>query len=244
MGNTNGSVAGGRRRSRESEKILEYVRLVKEENDEEAFRQIVKLLNGYLQHLALKKFFFIAGNTSDDIYQEGLMALATKAIPDYNAEKGPFLGFAKLCIRRHIITVLKSSNNIKNRALNSAMSMDATVCNDKDDGPMSISNFLSSTDEEEGSAITRICRGEQNKAMKEGLLERLTGLEAKVLEYYLRNMSYVDIVQQMNRVRRSRPKVNTKTIDNALYRIKRKAIELEEQARRLGDESLFDDEEG
>jgi DNA-directed RNA polymerase specialized sigma subunit len=88
----------------ENHKILEYVeRFKKDSGDEEAFAEIIKALHSFLQHLALKKFFYVAGHSSEDIYQEGLYALSTKAIPDYDIEKGPFLSFAKLCIRRHII---------------------------------------------------------------------------------------------------------------------------------------------
>src|ERR1035437_2368906 len=103
----------------ENDKIVEYVDRFRENGqDEEAFQYIVAALEGFLRHLSQKKFFFVPGANSDDVYQEGLLALATKAIPDYQKEKGPFLGFAKLCIRRHIITILKASNNNKNRALN------------------------------------------------------------------------------------------------------------------------------
>jgi len=180
----------------DNERILDCVRKVKDTKDEQAFQQIVVALHGYLQHLSLKKFFFVAGSNSDDIYQEGLYALATKAIPDYDENKGPFIGFAKLCIRRHIITILKTANNNKNRALNMSVSMDATVCHDEEDGPVTISNF--------------------------------TPLEAKVLDLYLQNMSYMDIVTLMNKTRRGKNRVNCKVIDNALCRIKKKAMELDE----------------
>jgi len=207
----------------DNKQILELVDRVKN-NDEDAFREISKMLHGFLQHLSLKKFFFVAGNNHEDIYQEGLMALSSKAIPDYDRDKGPFLSFAKLCIKRHIITCLKSANNNKNRALNSSVSMDATVTGEDEDGPMSISSFLSSDDE---VVVDRICRLEQNKALRYELEGRLTPLELRVLSFYLKSMSYVDIVECMNR--RRRHKVNTKAIDNALCRIKNKAFEIELQ---------------
>lgn len=180
------------------------------------------MLHGFLQHLSLKKFFFVAGSNNEDIYQEGLMALSSKAIPDYDENKGPFLSFAKLCIKRHIITCLKSANNNKNRVLNTSVSMDATVTGEDEDGPMSMSCFLSSEDE---IVIDRICRLEQNSALRYELESKLTALELRVLGFYLKSMSYVDIVECMNR--RRRHKVDTKAIDNALCRIKKKALEIE-----------------
>ena len=214
-------------RQYDNKQILELVDKVKQGNDEEAFREIAKMLHGFLQHLSLKKFFFVAGNSHEDIYQEGLLALSSKAIPDYDRDKGPFLSFAKLCIKRHIITCLKSANNNKNRALNSSVSMDATVTGEEDDGPMSISSFLSSDDE---IVIDRICRLEQNKVLRYELESKLTPLELRVLSFYLKSMSYVDIVECMNN--RRRYKVDTKAIDNALCRIKKKAVEIENQAEK------------
>jgi len=211
----------------DNKQILELVERVKKDNDEEAFKEISKMLHGFLQHLSLKKFFFVAGNNHEDIYQEGLLALSSKAIPDYDRDKGPFLSFAKLCIKRHIITCMKSANNNKNRALNSSVSMDATVTGEDDDGPMSISSFLSSEDE---VVIERICRLEQNKALRYELEDKLTPLELRVLSFYLKSMSYVDIVECMNR--RRHHKVDTKAIDNALCRIKKKALEIERQAEK------------
>jgi RNA polymerase sporulation-specific sigma factor len=211
----------------ENHKILEYVeRFKKDSGDEEAFAEIIKALHSFLQHLALKKFFYVAGHSSEDIYQEGLYALSTKAIPDYDIEKGPFLSFAKLCIRRHIITVLKSANNYKNKALNMSVSLDATVCNDDDDGPVSIGGFLPNEDED---VVIRVLRCESHRKLKTLLMSRLTELESKVLKLYLKNLSYMDIVESLNKRRRGRNRLKPKVIDNALCRIKKKAMELEEQ---------------
>src|ERR1035437_3453054 len=91
----------------ENERLIECVQMFKDCQDEEAFKQIVKSLDSFLMYLANRKFR-IQGSNSDDIYQEGLLALSTKAIPDYRAEEGAFMAFAKLCIKRHIITLLKS----------------------------------------------------------------------------------------------------------------------------------------
>lgn len=210
----------------ENQEILKSVQRVKEnKNDEEAFQSIVEVLHSFLQHLSLKKFFFVPGQSSDDIYQEGLYALSTKAIPDYDAEKGPFIGFAKLCIRRHIITVLKSANNNKNKALNLSVSLDATVCNEED-GPVSIGGFLPNGEE---NLVDTIVRNESYKRLKVMLLNKLTTLEAKVLDLYLKNLSYTDIVEKLNKNRRGKNRLKPKVIDNALCRIKKKATELEEQ---------------
>lgn len=221
-----GRMSGPQRQ--ENEKLVEWVKKVKAENNEEAFELIVKALHTYLQHLALKKFR-IAGNSSDDVYQEGLYALSTKAIPDYREEKGAFLSFAKLCIRRHIITVLKSANNNKNKALNGSASLDSPYDEDED-GPVPISSIYPNGDEDVVEFFSRV---EAHSKLKSDLLGKLTPLEMHVLECYLQNMSYIEIAKAMNKHRRGGNRVNCKVIDNALCRIKKKALEIEKEIKKL-----------
>jgi hypothetical protein len=61
------------------------------------------------------------------------------------------------------------------------------------------------------------------------LLSKLTELESQVFRLYLKNLSYTDIVDSLNRKRRGKNRLKPKVIDNALCRIKKKAMELEEQ---------------
>lgn len=209
----------------ENEKIIGWVRKFKANQDDESFEQIVKVLNSYLRHLSEKKYR-IAGNSSDDVYQEGLFALSTKAIPDYDEEKGAFLSFAKLCIRRHIITVLKSVNNNKNKALNGSVSLDSTG-QDKDEGPLPVSELMA--DKKVEDVVECISRAELHKRLKANLEDKLTKLEKEVLGYYLQNMSYIEIVQAMNKHRRGRNRVDTKCVDNAIVRSRSKAFLLEKE---------------
>lgn len=211
----------------ENQRLLSYVRLYKETQDPAAFEAIVKSLETYLMGVT-RKFFHVAGSNSDDIYQEALCALATKALPDYDEEKGSFVWFAKLCIRRHIITLLKSANNKKHKPLNGFVPLDTAVSNDDEESP-NRSKFMSNGDE---GVVDQIVRDEAFIRLKALLQETLTGLEAEILELYLRNMSYVDIVVAMNKRRRGSRRIDTKVVDNALCRIKKKASELEESMRR------------
>jgi RNA polymerase sporulation-specific sigma factor len=226
----------------ENERLLQCVERFKLDGNQEAFDEIVQALHGYLQYMSLRKFFKIPGSNSDDVYQEGCIALATKAIPDYDGAKGSFLTFAKLCIRRHIITILKSANGTRHGPLNLAMSMDSTMCDDEDDGPVPASNFLPNGKE---NVVDTMVRNEGHARLKNLLASRLTPLESVVLGFYLKNMSYTDIVVLMNKTRRGKNRVVPKTIDNALCRIKKKAMELDEAT--LKDDGrqspLFDDED-
>jgi RNA polymerase sporulation-specific sigma factor len=212
--------------------LVECVNKVRNGDDEDAFKHISKQLDSYMRHLCSK--FFVPGHNSDDVYQECLYALSTKAIPDYCEEKGGFLGFAKLCIRRHIITVLKAANNNKNKALNTPISLDATA-NDNDDGPVPISVLIPADGE---NVVVTFVKNEAHERLKALLLKELTPLESNVLELYLQSMSYMDIVATINKKKRGKNRVKPKVIDNALCRIKKKASEIETN---LGEEDEDDD---
>ena len=212
----------------DNEKLSELVRKAKD-GDQDAFQQVVKALHAFLMHLSNRKFYRIPGHGSDDIYQEGLYALSTKAIPDYQEGKGAFLSFAKLCIRRHIITVLKSSNNGKNRILNGSISLDATARDDKDDGPVSVAGIIPAQGEH---VLDALMRKESHKNLKAMLMARLTPLETTIISYYLKNMSYHDIVSSINRRRQKKNRVDTKVCDNALVRIRKKSADLLEEINR------------
>jgi RNA polymerase sporulation-specific sigma factor len=205
---------------KDTQYILDLVHKVKDIDCQESFGILAKILDGYLKHLSTKKFYFIPGYSSDDIYQEGLYALSEKAIPDYREEKGPFVNFAKLCIQRHVITILKSANNNKNKSLGMAMSLDSTASTDGEEGPVPISALIPSDDEPITDAAIR---KEAHKKRKRLLISELTDLENLVLALYLQNMSYVEIVKYMNKKKRGSNRVNSRVIDNALCRIRKKA---------------------
>jgi RNA polymerase sporulation-specific sigma factor len=210
----------------ENKRLLELVEDYKISKSQTVFDEIAIIMAIHISSVT-KKFFHVAGHASDDIYQEALFALATKAIPDYDHEKGSFIGFSKLCIRRHIITLLKSANNNKHKTLNSSVSFEQSVNNDSDDtAPSSIGGWISDGKED---VVERIVRNENFHMMRYMLKTKLTGLEAQILDLYLKNFSYVDMVKVMNKKRRGKNRVDAKCIDNALCRIKKKAVELKNE---------------
>ena len=213
MGRTSGT------QRTDNEKLVDLVNKAND-GDQDAFQQVVRALHAFLMHLSNRKFYRIPGHGSDDIYQEGLYALSTKAIPDYQESKGAFLSFAKLCIRRHVITVLKSANNGKNRVLNGSISLDATARDDKDDGPVSVAGIIPAQGEH---VLEMLMRKESHRNLKAMLMARLTPLEARVVSCYLKGMSYQDIVLAMNKGRKKKNRVNSKAVDNSLCRCKSKS---------------------
>jgi RNA polymerase sporulation-specific sigma factor len=175
--------------------------------------------------------FYIPGLNFDDILQEALFALRFKAIPDYDKDKGhgdrpyPFDKFAMLCIRRHLSTLLKSSFRNKEKALNTSFSLDQDRST-HDDENLYLVDILSVT---KGSLVDKVGQQEYYRNLIERLYKRLSKLEKNVFVLYTCRYSYDEITDKINKFYKSRGrkrKVNVKSVDNALSRIKIKAKEI------------------
>lgn len=174
--------------------------------------------------------FYIPGFNLDDILQEALYALRFKAIPDYNSSKGtdkpyPFDKFAVLCIRRHLSTVLKCSFQNKKKALNTSLSLDQDRGSHEDED-LYLSDILPKTD---FTMMEFVGDKEYYKNLFGSLYKKLSTLEKVVFMLYIHKYSYEEITDKINKVYKTRGKrkrVNIKSIDNALSRIKSKAKEV------------------
>ena len=175
--------------------------------------------------------FYIPGLNLDDILQEALYALRFKAIPDYNREKGsgpqpyPFDKFAVLCIRRHLSTMLKGSFQNKKKALNTSLSLDQDRGSYEDEN-LYLSDILSNTDL---TIVDFLGDKEYYKVLFSNLFHKLSKLEKNVFILYTHKYSYEEMTKKINKVNRKRGikrKVNIKSIDNALSRIKVKGKEV------------------
>ena len=192
--------------------------------NEEIFKRIHLYMHGYLINVVLKKFPYIKGYQSVDIYQETLIALRFKAIPGFKKNKGmSFLNFAKLCIRRHLITKLNASiNRGKDQAINQSISLDShPIDSNSDNDSFSYANIIpdgidscdKSVEHKESFEITR-----------DTLFGELSPFEQITLEEYLSGCQYKEIAKRVSK--RMNKRYNTKSIDNALLRIRKKAERL------------------
>ena len=76
---------------------------------------------------AKSRAYFLIGADNEDIIQEGMIGLF-KAIRDFDAGRHTtFRGFAELCVKRQIITAVKSANRQKHITLNSSISLSSTI---------------------------------------------------------------------------------------------------------------------
>ena len=143
---------------------------------------------------------YLAGGDTDDLIQEGMIGLF-KAMRDYQEEKGvPFGAFAMLCVERQLIKAVQRSNRKKNLPLSDYVSLDDQT--EKFQAPIA-------SDPEE------IVLSEEARQSLEELIEtRLSVMERDVLSRYVEGESYARIAQQLG--------MSTKTVDNAVQRIRRK----------------------
>lgn len=204
-------------------------KMQKDPDDSETFNTIHLYMHGYLINMVLKKFPFIVGYQTVDIYQETLIALRFKAIPNFNKNKGmSFLNFAKLCIRRHLITILHASKNRnKDKTMNLAISLDSSPPNNNDDNSnVTYVNIIFDNSDIHDNIVER---SEAFEVTKKTLMEHLSDFERVILEEYLSSSSYKEISKDVSRNLSKR--YNTKSIDNALLRIRKKAISLLESGK-------------
>ena len=163
-----------------------------------------------LVNLKVSKYFII-GAEKDDIIQEGLIGLY-KAIQDYDAEKqSSFKSFANLCIDRHLITVIKSSNRQKHIPLNSSLSLNNSI--DGEDENSTFIDILNSQTVED--PLDTITKKEFYQSVETKINSELSSFEKKVLYSYINGQTYVDIADKLN--------MPVKSIDNAIQRIRKKA---------------------
>ena len=174
------------------------------------------LLNKYKELVNIKvSKYYIVGAEKDDIIQEGLIGLF-KAIKSYKSDmKNSFKSFANMCIERQLITAIKSSNRQKHMPLNSYLSLNISAYDEEDgksDTPL-IDVFNTALIEDPLDTITK---KEYYKNIEETIDKSLSDFEKKVLNKYINGKSYIEIAEDLD--------TPVKSIDNAIQRIRKKAI--------------------
>lgn len=158
--------------------------------------------------------YFIIGAEREDTIQEGMIGLF-KAIKSYNSEmQSSFKSFANICIERQLITAIKTSNRQKHQPLNSYLSLNtAAYDNNEDDSVELLETFNSKTIED---PLETIMKREQYNEVENAVNKNLSDFEKKVLNSYLNGESYNTIAARLE--------TPVKSIDNAIQRIRKKAI--------------------
>lgn len=171
----------------------------------------LEFLLGKFKQLVLQQArpYYIAGADREDLIQEGMIGLF-KAIRDFEAEKRrPFHAFAVLCVKRQIITAIKTASRLKCLPLNFAHSLDGQPADE--DTPTLMETLMEQTDQApEDIWLDKVTTLALRARMKRFLSE----LEYRSITLYASGFSYHEIAKRLERPSR--------TIDRALYRGKRK----------------------
>ena len=171
------------------------------------------IMNKYKEVVNIKvSKYFIIGAEKEDIVQEGMIGLY-KAIKSFDPEKeNSFKTFANLCIERQLITAIKSSNRQKHMPLNSYLSLNMSAYEDEEAETV-MDVFDSNLIEDPLDTITK---KEYYSAIESAIDKSLSDFEKKVLNRFAKGESYVQIADRLN--------TPVKSVDNAIQRIRKKAI--------------------
>ena len=134
-----------------------------------------------------------------------------KAIRDYERGKlASFKSFAEICIKRQMITAIKSATRQKHMPLNSYVSLSKPIY--EDDTTRTLIDVISEVDSLDP---VELCIGrEQLEYTEIKIMKLLSDFEKDVLVRYIEGNKYHEIAKDLNR--------DIKSVDNALQRIKKK----------------------
>ena len=180
--------------------------------DSGALDALIRRYTGFVRLKASS--YFLAGGDSEDLVQEGLIGLY-KAVRDFRSDKETsFRSFAELCVTRQIITAIKTATRFKHQPLNQYISFSHTPAGQDSDGECTLGDALPGPSTNDPSVC--VISTEELQSLVFCLGSGLSSLEAEALTLYLEGNSYEEMAEDLG--------CDTKTIDNALQRVKRKIL--------------------
>ncbi len=170
------------------------------------------LMDKYKELVTMKvSKYFIIGAEKEDIMQEGMIGLF-KAIKNYNINmESSFKSFANMCVERQLITAIKTSNRQKHMPLNTSLSLNTSYDNQEEHDLLD--KFNDNTVEDPLETITK---KEYYKQVERAIDNNLSKFEKQVLNRYINGESYIQIAEKLE--------TPVKSVDNAIQRIRKKAI--------------------
>ena len=179
--------------------------------DDHALDALIRRYTGFVRLKASS--YFIAGGDSEDLIQEGLIGLY-KAVRDFRSDKETtFRSFAELCITRQIITAIKTATRFKHAPLNTYVSFSQTPAG-QDDSDVTVGDALAGPGVDDPAIC--VISTEELQSLVFALGTGLSRLESEALRFYLEGLSYEQMAEELG--------CDTKTVDNALQRVKRKVL--------------------
>ncbi|GAA0079304.1 RNA polymerase sporulation sigma factor SigH [Clostridium weizhouense] len=190
------------------EKLDEEIVLEAKKGNTRAQEYLISKYENFVKSKA--KSYFLIGADKEDIYQEGMIGLY-KAIRDFKPDKlTSFKAFAELCVTRQIITAIKTATRQKHIPLNTYISLNKPIYEEESERTLlDVLAGIKISDPEE-----LVISKEHMDDIEAAIAKVLSDLELEVLMSYLDGKSYQEIACDLDR--------HSKSIDNALQRVKRK----------------------
>ena len=178
-------------------------------------KALTYLLNKYKELVNIKVGrYFLVGAEKEDIVQEGMIGLY-KAIKNFDKSKqNTFKTFANMCIERQLITAIKTSNRQKHMPLNSYLSLNTAAYDNNEESSVELIDTFNNNSVED--PLETVMKKEYYKQVQDGIEKSLSKFEKQVLDRFINGESYNVIAQKLN--------APVKSVDNAIQRIRKKAI--------------------
>lgn len=156
---------------------------------------------------------YLLGGENEDLIQEGMIGLI-KAVRDFDVtQKTSFSSFAELCVSRQMYSAIEASNRKKHLPLNSYVSLYEDSEEVGEGRSLPLIDTIESSKENDPEVL--YFGKEYTEAFAEQLKELLSPLENHVLYLHLMGTDYRTIAELLGK--------SSKSVDNALQRIKTKA---------------------
>lgn len=183
--------------------------------DEQALDFLLEKYKSLASKIA--RSYFLIGAESEDILQEAMIGLYS-ACRTYNQSASSFKSFATLCITRAVQSAVRKANRLKNKLLNESISLSnqgSVILDGKDEDDDGVNLYVSSDIQDPEDVLLQ---EERKKELHKIISENLSLKEKQVLILYLNGLSYSEIAEKIG--------ANTKTVDNAISRTKKKLEEI------------------
>jgi RNA polymerase sporulation-specific sigma factor len=200
--------------AQKAQRELEDLQLVMRarNGDGSALDALIRRYTGFVRLKASS--YFLAGGDAEDLIQEGLIGLY-KAVRDFRSDKETsFRSFAELCVTRQIITAIKTATRFKHTPLNTYVSFSHTPAGQDPDSECTLGDALPGPSVDDPSVC--VISTQELQSLVFTLGTGLSQLESDALRLYLEGSSYEEMAAELS--------CDTKTIDNALQRVKRKVL--------------------
>ena len=153
--------------------------------------------------------YFLAGGDGEDLIQEGLIGLVS-AIRNFSPQGGAsFKTYAELCIRRRLYSAIRASYSKKNVSIDDCLSLESPFFDENQADTLNVLHHAFQRGPED-----EIIDRENTSDFWENFLVCLSKLEAEILGFYLKGLSYQEIASEIKRP--------VKSVDNAVQRVRKK----------------------